>query len=342
MMLKRIKTQALIHNPWVMLGVAVFAAALLTVWIYKYMSGREEAMRRSLMESMNSNTRVSVLVPTSDLKAGAIVTTGNFAARQVPADFVYEDTVRADEFDAVENQTLVRAVHRGSPIRRADISAMQARDFSDMLKAGTRALTIDIDATNSADNMLKPGNHIDLFLIANPPTSAPGSGNGGSGTNAQSAQLLLSDLTVLATGRDVRPRDYGEQMSRDRSEDTPSDEYGSLTLQVTPEQAGKIALAQKIGSLRAVLRNRSDKAATPDVVVHQSALFGDAGADGIQYIIGGSHDSSVSVRPELAMPGMRTPIADAAAAPRPALTPSDAQRRVMEQVQSALAGRRGQ
>ena len=57
MMFKRIKTQGLIHNPWVMLGVAVFAAALLTLWIYKYMSGREAAMRQSLMESMNANTR---------------------------------------------------------------------------------------------------------------------------------------------------------------------------------------------------------------------------------------------------------------------------------------------
>lgn len=342
MMLKKSKLQTLIHSPWVMLGVAVIAAGLLTFWMYRYMSGREAAIRQSLMESMSSNTQVSVLVPTVDLPAGATVRTGNFATRQVLADFVYDDTVRADEFDAVENQTLVRPVRRGTPIRRADISAMQVRDFSDMLKSGTRALTIDIDATNSADNMLKPGNHIDLFLIASPPPNAPGTSNGSSGNEGQSAQLLLSDLTVLATGRDVRPRDYGEQMSRDRSEGAPSDEYSSLTLQVSPEQAGKIALAQKIGSLRAVLRNRADEGATPEVVVRQSALFGDASDGGVQYIIGGPSESSVSVRPELAMPGGRLPSTDLKAAPSPALTTTDAQRRVMEQVQSAFAGRRGQ
>ncbi|CAM2156654.1 pilus assembly protein CpaB [Pararobbsia alpina] len=336
MMLKRIKTQTLINNPWVLLGMAVIAATILTWWMFRYMSGREAAMRESLLESMNAHNQVSVLVPVNDLKPGVPISSENFAAREVPADFVYEDTVRAEEFDSLSNLTLVRPVKRGAPIRRADISAFQARDFSDMLKTGTRALTIDIDTTNSADNMLKPGNHIDLFLIAEP---ADGD-NKSSQNEGQSAHLLLSDLNVLATGQDIRPRDYGENVAQ-QDDGQQRRGYDSVTLEVTPDQAGRIALAQKVGTLRAVLRNRADKAATPPVDVVQASLFGDTDAGGIQYIVGGSGNSSVSTRPELDLHLNKPVTASAAPAPTTAqrmAALTDAQQRAMQQIQNAVNG----
>jgi pilus assembly protein CpaB len=336
MMLKRIKTHTLINNPWILLGVAVIAAALLTWWMFRYMSGREAAMRESLMESMQTQNQVSVVVPVSDLKPGTPLNSENFAARDVPADFVYDDTVLAKDFDSMNGLTLVRPVKRGMPVRRADVSAYNVRDFSDMLKPGTRALTIDIDATNSADNMLQPGNRIDLFLIA------PSSGDKGSGDPGQSANLLLSDLVVIATGRDTRPRDYGEEISR-QDETQQRTGYDSVTLQVNPEQAAKIALAQKVGTLRAVLRNRADKAATPPVSVQQAALFGDDDSGGIQYIVGGKGESSVSTRPPL--DGKELPGAPAGTRARNVTDVeqrmaalSDAQQRAMQQIQNAING----
>jgi len=339
MMFKRIKTHTLVNNPWILLGVAVLAAALLTWWMFRYLSGREAAMRESLMASMQTHDQVSVVVPVADLKPGAPLTAQNFAARDVPADFVYDDTVLAKDFDSMSGLTLVRPVKRGTPVRRADVSAYNVRDFSDLLKPGTRALTIDIDAANSADNMLQPGNRIDLFLIAQ------SSGDTGSGDPGQSARLLLSDLMVLATGRDTRARDYGEAMSRP-DDGQPRAGYDSVTLQVNPEQAARIALAQKVGTLRAVLRNRSDKAQTPPVSIRQAALMGGDDAGGIQYIVGGKGESSVSMRRPLdvgAPPGAPQRSAGRREADlqqrMAALT--DAQRRAMQQIQDAVSGRTG-
>lgn len=337
MMFKRIKTHALINNPWVLLGVAVVAAALLTWWMFRYMSGREAAMRESLMESMQTQNQVSVLVPVADLKPGAPLTPENFAARDVSPDFVYDDTVLAKDFGSMSGLTLVRAVKRGTPVRRADISAFNVRDFSDLLKPGTRALTIDIDATNSADNMLQPGNRIDLFLIA------PSSGDKGSADAGQSAHLLLSDLTVVATGRDTRPRDYGEAMSR-QDDGQQRSGYDSVTLQVNPEQAAKIALAQKVGTLRAVLRNRSDKTVTPPVSIEQAALFDDNARSGIQYIVGGKGETSgVSTRPSLDQSAPHGGEASRAArnvsdVQQRVAALSDAQQRAMQQIQNAVNG----
>lgn len=344
MMLKRIKTRTLINNPWVLLAVAVVAAGLLTWWLSRYMSGREAAMRESLLQSMQPQNRVSVVVPVADSKPGTKITADNFAAREVPADFVYDDTVLSRDFDSMQGQTVVRSLKRGTPVRRADLSSY-VRDFSDMLKPGTRALTIDIDATNSADNMLQPGNRIDLFLIATSPSNSSSAGSGSS--ESQSARLLLSDLIVIATGRAVHPRDYSESAQvQDDGRPQQSPDYDSLTLQVNPEQAAKVALAQKIGTLRAVLRNRSDTAATPPVSVQQAALFGnDDGNAGIQYIVGGRSDGSVSTRPSLdsVLPGRAGNAAARSSADiqqrMAALT--DAQQRAMQQIQGALNARVG-
>lgn len=349
-MLKKIKVRSLASNPWVMLVIAVAAAALLTYWVYRFLDGREAAMKAQLAAEMNRQKRVSVLVPVRDVPVGTAVDNNNFAARDVPADLVFEDVIRASDFEAVTNLKLVRAVSRGRPVRRADLEALHARDFSDMLEVGKRALTIEIDAVNSADKMLKPGNHIDLYLIS--------SGNGGAGAGGadeaksagKAARLLLSDLTVIATGQDVRARDQGEAYERERERERtngmggqPQDQagYDSLTLSVSPEQAARISLAQKVGALRAVLRNAADKRATPQIAIHERALFSDdVDSDAVQYIVGNSQGKVVSSLPNAPQlpitggnPNARTDAVLAAIQKQ-----ANAQQANMEKITSALSG----
>lgn len=353
-MLKKIKVQSLASNPWVLLVIAVLAAGLLTFWVYRFLEGREDALKARLAEEMNRQQRVSVMVPTRDLPVGTPVDNSAFAARDVPADLVFEDVIRASDFDAVSNLKLVRPVSRGRPVRRADLEALQARDFSDMLEVGKRALTIEIDATNSAAKMLKPGNHIDLYLLT--------SGAGGSGAKAggapgpkdtdKTARMLLSNVVVLATGQDVRPRDLGEAFERQRAAQRngdPNDEaagYDSLTLSVTSEHAARIALAQKVGALRAVLRNAADKRETPAIALHERTLFSaeDTG-DTVQYIVGNSGGNMLGTVPELPAAAVagnaagndgRGAQADAALAAAQKL--AAAQQANMERLASALSG----
>ena len=345
-MLKKIKVRSLASNPWVMLVIAVAAAALLTYWVYRFLDSREAAMKAKLAAEMSRQKHVSVLVPVRDAAVGTVVDNNNFAARDVPADLVFEDVIRASDFDAVTNLKLVRAVSRGRPVRRADLEALHARDFSDILEVGKRALTIEIDAVNSADKMLKPGNHIDLYLI----TAASGNAVGADDTKAagKTARLLLSDLTVIATGQDVRARDLGEAYERRRANvqaGQPEDQatYDSLTLSVTPEQAARISLAQKVGNLRAVLRNAADKRATPQIAIQERSLFSDdVDSDVVQYIVGNTHGkliSSLPNAPELPMANgtaaanIRT---DAALAASQKL--AAAQQASMDRLTSALVG----
>ncbi|XAH24318.1 Flp pilus assembly protein CpaB [Xylophilus sp. GW821-FHT01B05] len=316
-MLKKIKLQSLASNPWLLLALAVVVAGALTFSVYRYLSGREAAMRDLISREMGDRSTVAVIVPSSDAPAGSPINANGFSARDVPADLVFDDVLRATDFETVSQSRLVRPVRRGQPLRRADVEALRARDFSDSLPVGKRALTIDIDPLNSAASMLRPGNHIDLFLISN-------TGGTNSAQPGQSSRLLLSDLAVLATGQDVRARDFGEAGQQGgETASTGHGGYDTLTLQVTPEQAGRIALAQKIGGLRAVLRNQDDKAATPPVVVSENALFGPDDGPSIEYIIGGTgKQDPVSKVPAAADLGKVITAALTSAQPSPAAPPA--------------------
>ena len=127
-MLKKIKVRSLASNPWVMLVVAVAAAALLTYWVYRFLDSREAAMKAKLAAELSRQKHVSVLVPVRDAAVGTVVDNNNFAARDVPADLVFEDVIRAGDFDAVSNLKLVRSVSRGRPVRRADLEARALRE----------------------------------------------------------------------------------------------------------------------------------------------------------------------------------------------------------------------
>lgn len=346
-MLKKIKVQSLASNPWVLLVIAVLAAGLLTFWVSRFLEGREAALKARLAEEMNRQKRVSVLVPVRDLPVGTAVGSDEFAARDVPADLVFDDVIRASEFDAVTDLKLVRAVARGRPVRRADLEALRARDFSDMLEVGKRALTIEIDSVNSAAKMLKPGNHIDLYLLTSGAASSKSmTGKPAGGDSEKTARLLLSNVVVIATGQDVRARDLGEAFDQRAGQDGRAQDgqgYDSLTLSVSPEQAARISLAQKVGSLRAVLRNAADKRDTPSIALQEHALFtADQGeSDVVQYIVGNRSGNLLGTVPELpSVPGVpgASPADLQAGALAAAQQLATAQQAGMERLANALSG----
>ncbi len=92
--------------------------------------------------------------------------------------------------------------------------------------------------------MLQPGDRIDLLLsVRLPGASMPPLGQ-------EVTRPLMQDLRVLATGRQVRPG-HDERSAR---------AFTAITIEVSPDQAQKLVVAQRIGKLTAMLRNPQDRA----------------------------------------------------------------------------------
>ncbi|WP_027214391.1 Flp pilus assembly protein CpaB [Burkholderia sp. WSM2232] len=274
-MLKKIKIRSLLSNSWVLLFAAVCVAGGLTFLLYKYLNEREIRLKQEISAN-KTHADVQVVVPARDLPAGTPLSSSDFVSREIQSDLVYDDMIRPDNFEQYRASHLVKPVRRGLPLRAADIDALRGRDFSDILPAGQRAVTVEIDTVNSTALLLRPGNRVDVYWIGKAFHQDRTS------DDQRVAQLIMPNVLVLATGQDLRPRDAGEASEQDQANANSSAMsrqqgmgYTTVTLQVPAEDAGRIALAQKIGGLRLILRNADDKASGGPVLTEEQDVFAD-------------------------------------------------------------------
>jgi pilus assembly protein CpaB len=329
-MLKKINLRSLLANSWVLLFLAVLVAGGLTFLLYKYLNDREAKLKADLA-AQTVVSGVQVVVPAHDVPVGTPLTSSEFVSREIPKDMVYDDMIRPDDFEKYRSAHLVKAVRRGLPLRAGDIDALRGRDFSDALPPGQRALTVEIDTVNATALMLRPGNRVDLYWLGKVFREDHAS------DDKKVAQLLMPNVLVLATDQDIRPRDAGEAAQPDQANANGSamsrqqgTNYTTVTLQVPVEDVPRIALAQRIGGLRLILRNADDKGDDGPPLVQESDVFidptrgtsrtgGGPAPQVVEMISGGSSNSSVLVSPGAQPAPSRDTPADAGQ-PAPAST----------------------
>lgn len=276
-----------INRLWGLVAIAL-ALGLLATWLATtYLRNREQDIQTQLREKAKGGPTVKVIVATSNLPRGATVQEGTVAGRDIEADMVYADTLTLNDFNTIKGRPLLRPVLRGRPLMRQDVIDDSPQKFSQALTNGMRAITVDIDELNSIAQMLKPGDFVDLNLITSDP-SAPGGG--------QQVFPFLQHVKVIATGQ--RGTTTAQVSGLSEVERQALERYANATVEVTPQEAATIALAQNTGRIRITLRSPEDKAITDNPPVTTAQLVGGkaalAGPGGsapkpvqVEYIVGG-------------------------------------------------------
>ena len=312
-----------INKMWLLLGAAVLLGLAATWVTTQYLKVREQRIEAEAQKRATGGATVAVVVPVRNLPKGTVVDGNVMAARDVVADTVYDETVLAEDFGKVTGLKLVRAVEKGRPLRRSDLD-IKAKEFSETLPEGLRAITIDIDEINSIAQMVRVGNRVDLMLIV----SEPGEGGG------QQVISLLQRVKVIATGQNATRA----QADAPAGPTPAAQRYSNVTLEVTPEEAARIALAQQMGRIRAVLRNEEDLLIEPLAKVNTQSLLraytgpagkkrgGDDEAPFVEFIIGGKGSGGIGQTVNVNMPPMPGLTPQPAGAPQaPAAAPGAGQ-----------------
>lgn len=295
-----------LKSPLVLLVIAALMAGLVAWIAYYYLQQREAAMQAEIAARGKAQVRprVSVAVPLADASIGTVLNKSTFVSRPVEADLVYPDTVLAADFPSMEGLKLARPVLRGRPLRLSDLVTPEIRDVAAILPAGQRAMTIEIDNVNSIAQTLRPNHHIDLFLL-NKGARREGAQEQAE-ANLDQATLFMQDVVVLATGtefRDVTQGEDGAATKMTRPGDVPGKEktFDTVTVLVTPREAARLLVGQKMGSYRVALRGTRDRAPVALATLRGIDLMpGGANAArnaGIEYIVGGGGAKLVSELP---------------------------------------------
>ena len=310
-----------INKTWIIFILAVVFGLLALVLTRSYLASREKALVDAAQD-LSKKAMTLVVVPTKDMPPGTVLDASQLATREVPSEFINADAIRPDDIAGYFGQKLAWPVTHGAPLLKSQIDP-SGRAFSSVLKDGTRALTIQVDEVNSTSGMTVPGNHIDLLLVRQV-------------GEADEVRPLFQNLLVLATGQVVQ----GSETPMEGPAGQERKAYSTLTLELTPEQSARMVLAQKLGTLRAVLRGTDDKAMSAQNAVGVNDLFGapaprsgrpSAVAAGaarparpahVEFIIGGQSDkginqavmAAVQTQKMASMMGVTTPGSSAPAA----------------------------
>jgi pilus assembly protein CpaB len=188
--------------------------------------------------------KVTVLAAANTLRAGSLLKPDDIEAREMvesdaPAG-ARRDTpqARAELFGAMVRQTLLQhqVVLPADVMRPGDHGFLAA-----VLTPGWRATSVGVDAVSGTAGLIWPGDHVDLVLTQEITEQPGGQGSG----NRIAAETVLKDVRVIAIDQQLvqgAAGANGEASSR------------TVTLEVTPEDVERVAVATKLGHLSLAVR----------------------------------------------------------------------------------------
>lgn len=243
------------------LAGAVLVAALTAYLMYEVINRANEKAR--LAGKIEKKT---VVIAKRDLYMGIPISeedvdTIEVLPNTVPTDFVFASV------NEVLHQTPRERVYQGE-ILRFERLAQQAEGvgLNAIIERGKRAMTIQTDAQSSLGGFLVPGNRVDVIVTIRPDDRTM--------DVKWVTETILEDVKVLAVGDSLTARTDTDDPKKKKTRQ--GREKPSVTLQVTPNEAEKLALASSKGDLHLVLRSEIDDYVVDDdgKVLDTNALLG--------------------------------------------------------------------
>jgi pilus assembly protein CpaB len=185
-----------------------------------------------------------VAAPTDAAAAGAAAAT----AAPVPGPEGAAASTPEELMQQLVGTVVRNPITAGQPLTKGALVFPGDRGFlAAALGPGMRAVTVPVSALTGVAGFVFPGDRVDMVLTQNV--------NGqGTGDALRVSETIIRNLRVLAT-------DQRAQSAKDDKGNTIVSAYKLVTLEVTPQLAEKIAVAQTIGTLSLSLRALADNAA---------------------------------------------------------------------------------
>jgi pilus assembly protein CpaB len=234
------------------LGAAGIAAYLANTWVRS-----QQAPAPSQNAQQQIDTR-DVLVAARDITPGTILKPDDLQWQAWPSSGVDEARMIVRPAAGVESQTPAqdpqqdfldhiarRLVMRGEPmskemvIKQGDSSVAAAN-----LKAGSRAVTLNVSPQAGVAGLILPNDHVDV-IVNTPVRDLTGIDGWKDVVLRYTSETILKDIRVVA---------INQTLSHDPAKGVA--EPGNLvTLEVTPAQAEKLLVAQQLGQINLALRS---------------------------------------------------------------------------------------
>ena len=197
-----------------------------------YMTSRVIADR----SAQPTDEKVTILVARQNLPMGVLIKEPEkfFEEKQFTKGEEPKKAIRS--FDDLKGVRLNKPISAEQFVTADDLLSKDKDLFASLLPKGFRAVAIKVTADTVAGGFVQPHSRVDIVSIIRR-------------NEAETiSKILLQNILVLAVDQTAV-----------RSEDKAAAIPNTVTVQVTPEQAEKLSMAQELGTLRLSLRPFGDE-----------------------------------------------------------------------------------
>ncbi len=212
------------------LVVALIVAAGATYGVYR------------VLTDMRASSRIvtqPVVVAAADIAEGGALTRAQLTIAQMPLSAIPAGAYAT--LDSVENRVARVGIFKGEAIVPGRLAPTgTAAGIEVKIAPGKRAMAVRIDDVAGLGGLIQPNSRVDVMVtIQDQGDNATGAG--------RVSKVFMSNMRVLSVGQQL-----------DRGADGRAIAGASATLEVTPEEAERLAVAEREGSIRLVLRGYGD------------------------------------------------------------------------------------
>jgi len=209
--------------------LAVLVAAVAAYALYTYLKGQETKLTEAVATER-------IVVAAVEIPMGTTINMTQVKTAEWPKASKPQGSFPAA--DQVIGRTSTQTFLSGDAITEPKLMPKEGPVgiMTYMIPEGHRAMTVGVDQVAGVAGFLNPNNIVDVVLIASPP-----------GANQQIGKIVLQNVPILAIGQIVEQKE-GKPVV-----------VPTVTVDVTPEDAEKLAIASTQGRLQLVLRRLGDK-----------------------------------------------------------------------------------
>jgi pilus assembly protein CpaB len=213
----------------VLVGALIFGV-LAAVSVSKYLSSAQ-----AYTKNLNNIAVAKVAIP-----IGSKIVAEQIMVVQFPKESTPDGAF--DSPEKLAGRVAVMNIAAKEPITESRLAPEgTAAGLSAIIPEGYRAMTVKVDDAAGISGFIMPGTMVDVVVVIDP--------REGSGNQDPISKIVLQNIKVLANGQNIdKPKDEREANS-----------VKAVTLQVTPEQAEKLALASSEGKLQLMMRSQIDQ-----------------------------------------------------------------------------------
>lgn len=232
-------------------GVSILLGLIAAVLVYQVVQKNREELNKAVAKQKEV---IDVVIAARDLYMGLPIGPDDIQVRQVSPEMVQRDNTFASLTDVLgrtpRERILANEAVRDERLARPDAGI----GLNAIVTPGKRGMTVATNTETAVAGLLQAGNYVDIIVTIKPEDPAAAGAKWVTDT-------ILQGIKVLAVGSSLdgnAGKEEDKKAAKKSSGESTRRLKPSITLEVTPEEAEKLALAVSQGEIHVVLRSDID------------------------------------------------------------------------------------